>query len=283
MTLDALLQQAAQIIDDSSALLITAGAGMGVDSGLPDFRGKQGFWKAYPIARELGLDFTDLANPHHFLTNPQLAWAFYGHRLNLYRATRPHAGFAQLRQLVQSKSGGWFVYTSNVDGQFQRAGFDPQRIVECHGSIHRLQCLEPCNEHIWSAESSHVEIDEDSFRATGKLPLCPRCGGMARPNILMFGDFGWNEEVTLHQQRRFEAWWKNSVASKARIAIVELGAGTSIPTIRRLSQQLTEYENARLIRINPREYAVPHGHIGLPLGAREGIDLLLERSGDRLD
>src|ERR1035438_2630271 len=79
------LQRAAEAIRAADALLVTAGAGMGVDSGLPDFRGNQGFWKAYPVVARLGLSFADMANPAWFENDPHLAWAFYGHRLNLDR------------------------------------------------------------------------------------------------------------------------------------------------------------------------------------------------------
>ncbi len=112
------LQKAADAIAAADALLIGAGAGMGVDSGLPDFRGAQGFWKAYPAYARLGLRFEALANPHWFENDPTLAWGFYGHRLNLYRATQPHAGFQILRKWAGRMRHGAFVFTSNVDGQF---------------------------------------------------------------------------------------------------------------------------------------------------------------------
>src|SRR5216683_1899871 len=95
-----LLQVGAQSIASAHALLIGAGAGMGVDSGLPDFRGDQGFWKAYPPYAKLGLRFSDLANPSWFASDPTLAWGFYGHRLELYRSTAPHDGFRILREWV---------------------------------------------------------------------------------------------------------------------------------------------------------------------------------------
>jgi hypothetical protein len=92
------LALAADAIRRADALLITAGAGMGVDSGLPDFRGNEGFWRAYPAFAKLGLRFDELANPRWFASDPSLAWGFYGHRLNLYRTTTPHDGFAILLQ-----------------------------------------------------------------------------------------------------------------------------------------------------------------------------------------
>src|SRR5437879_3682777 len=103
---------------------------MGVDSGLPDFRGREGFWQAYPPFRRLGLDFASLANPRWFAEDPALAWGFYGHRMVLYRQTAPHEGFSVLHRWACRTKRGGFVFTSNVDGHFQRAGFGAEQIVE---------------------------------------------------------------------------------------------------------------------------------------------------------
>lgn len=114
---DATIALAAKYIHEADAILIGTGAGMGVDSGLPDFRGTEGFWKAYPPLAKLGLAFHEMANPEWFDRDPQLAWGFYGHRLGLYRNTVPHKGFEILREIVKFKSDNYFVFTSNVDGQ----------------------------------------------------------------------------------------------------------------------------------------------------------------------
>ena len=185
------VKQAAGATKAADALLVTAGAGMGVDSGLPDFRGTQGFWQAYPVIAKLGLSFEDMANPAWFKDDPALAWAFYGHRLNLYRKTTPHQGFHQLLAIGSAKPKGYFVFTSNVDGQFQKAGFAPDRIVECHGSIHHFQCTASCTNQIWDAQRETIHIEERTFRATEPLPGCWNCPALARPNILMFGDWSW--------------------------------------------------------------------------------------------
>ena len=95
--------QAARVLADAQALLFTAGAGMGVDSGLPDFRGDEGFWNAYPPLRKLNISFSQMANPQWFSDDPTLAWGFYGHRRNLYRATEPHTGFDILRKWAAQK------------------------------------------------------------------------------------------------------------------------------------------------------------------------------------
>jgi NAD-dependent SIR2 family protein deacetylase len=269
-----LIQQAAEAIQAADALVIAAGAGIGVDSGLPDFRGNEGFWKAYPVVARLGLSFAEMANPDWFESNPQLAWAFYGHRLNLYRQTKPHIGFRKLLDWATAKPAGYFVFTSNVDGHFQKAGFSPKQIEECHGSIHHFQCLRGCTRSIWEAADEKVIVDETIFRATKPLPLCYNCGDIARPNIMMFGDFSWLPDRSLDQQKRFRQWLQQLQEKSARLVVIELGAGTAIPSVRNNSERLVARFGGILIRINPREANVPPGHFGMATGALQGLQLL---------
>lgn len=275
------MRRAARALNDAQALLITAGAGMGVDSGLPDFRGTEGFWKAYPVIAKLGLAFHQMANPEWFETSPELAWAFYGHRLNLYRQTTPHQGFTQLLSLANQKPGGYFVFTSNVDGHFQKAGFSPERIVECHGSIHHFQCCNPCHNEIWDAKDENVVVDESSFRAALPLPLCKRCSKLARPNILMFGDSEWMSHRSNAQDENLRDWLNDLSARSMKLAVIELGAGTAIPTVRHMSERVASQFHCPLIRINPREPEVPAGQIGLRSGAAEGIARICSRQAGR--
>jgi NAD-dependent SIR2 family protein deacetylase len=86
----AAVQRAADLIRQADALIIAAGAGMGVDSGLPDFRGQDGFWRAYPALAKARIDFYRIASPTAFHASTELAWGFYGHRLALYRKTVLH-------------------------------------------------------------------------------------------------------------------------------------------------------------------------------------------------
>ena len=260
-----MVNHAAETIAASEALLVCAGAGMGVDSGLPDFRGSQGFWNAYPPYKKLGLDFYDLANPEWFSNDPELAWGFYGHRLNLYRRTVPHPGFGLLLKWASSKPLGYFVFTSNVDGQFQKAGFAEDRVHECHGSIHHQQCLAGCSEDILPVPGAAVPVDEKTMRAEPPLPLCPKCGRLARPNVLMFGDWGWLPRRSREQGRRLQQWLA-SITGR-RLVIIECGAGTAVPSVRRMSEQLVARPGTRLVRVNAREFAAPSGQLGLVGGA----------------
>lgn len=277
--IEPLLERAAEVIQNADAFLITAGAGMGVDSGLPDFRGPEGFWKAYPAIAKLGLSFSQMANPSWFETDPALAWAFYGHRLNLYRRAVPHDGFQLLRRAAEQKPKGYFVFTSNVDGQFQKAGFATDRIMECHGSIHHLQCAQNCTREIWDASETEVAVDEKIFRATGKLPLCKHCGGLARPNILMFGDAAWQSYRSDAQHTNFDIWLRSLDKTSTRLAIVEIGAGTAVPSVRFTSEKIATLTGGTLIRINPREPEVPLSHVSLPMNAAEGLKKIFQKMG----
>jgi len=269
------LQPAAEAVAEAEALLITAGAGMGVDSGLPDFRGDKGFWRDYPPMEKLGISFVEMANPSWFTRDPELAWGFYGHRLNLYRATAPHHGFEILERWSKDRRHPCFVFTSNVDGQFQEAGFSDERILECHGSLTHLQCSTPCGNEIWSADKIEVMVDKDSFRAVSELPECPRCGSLARPNVLMFNDWHWIPRRTSAQEQRFESWLAEVI--NAKTVIVELGAGSAVPTVRLTSEHAATRLGAKLVRINPREPQTPHGQIGIPLGALEALEAINDR------
>jgi NAD-dependent SIR2 family protein deacetylase len=249
--------RAARMAQSCDGLLIGAGAGMGVDSGLPDFRGNEGFWRAYPAFQARGLSFVDMANPHWFEAHPAQAWGFYGHRLNLYRETRPHEGFALLKAWGESRPCGGFVYTSNVDGQFQKAGFDAARIVECHGSIHFLQCTAPCSRDIWPSDDVRLEIDVDMCLAVGELPTCQKCRRIARPNIWMFDDDTWIPDRTALQEQRYRTWL--AALQGKRLVAIECGAGTAVATVREECARRTR----ALIRINPRHTHVEPGGIAL--------------------
>ncbi len=264
-----MLTQAAEVVRRAEVFVITAGAGMGVDSGLPDFRGDKGFWRAYPAYARLGLSFVDCANPQHFADDPSFGWGFYGHRVNLYRDTIPHQGFHIIKKWIERNGGDYFVVTSNVDGQFQKAGYADDRILEVHGSIHWLQCQKPCSNSIWHNDEI-IRIDEAPMRARHPLPRCHGCGEISRPNILMFGDWSWLPDRTRIQEQAFERF----VAANAhrRIVVIEMGAGSAVPTIRVTSERLGwNLEHATVIRINPREPEIKAPHISMPYGALEGI------------
>eukprot|EP01112_Ceratiomyxa_fruticulosa_P002729 TRINITY_DN12911_c0_g1_i1.p1 TRINITY_DN12911_c0_g1~~TRINITY_DN12911_c0_g1_i1.p1 ORF type:complete len:238 (+),score=28.91 TRINITY_DN12911_c0_g1_i1:172-885(+) len=235
---NALITAAAKAILEADALFLTSGAGLGCDSGLPDFRGPEGFWKAYPPMKKLELSFPSVSTPHWFEDDPTFAWGFWLHRYHLYNGTQPHEGFDIMKKWGESKLGkkGYFVFTSNVDGHFEKKGFPEDRVIECHGSVHWLQCSQICSKDIWSSLKSLIgrEVDPQTFRSIGDVPRCPKCGKIARPNVLMFEDFGW---VRNRYNRQYDnlTKFKRGIDLYDKVAVVEIGAGEAVPTVRETS------------------------------------------------
>lgn len=265
------VQQASEAIRDADGLLVCAGAGMGADSGLPTFRGDDGFWKAYPALANLKIRFVEMANPQWFVDDPERGWAFYGHRHQLYSVTEPHEGFQILRKWANPMPIGTFVFTSNVDGHFQKAGFPRDRVHECHGSIMHLQCISGCR-NIWPAEKLNLDIDMETLRARGELPACPDCGTMARPNILMFSDWGWVSERSDQQERQLDEWIRGG--RDRQLVIIEIGAGMAVPTVRYFSEEVAQQPGATLIRINTEAPEGPPGTISMDCGALEALQAI---------
>jgi len=110
------------------------------------------------------------------------------------------------------------------------------------------------------------------------LPRCRNCAALARPNILMFGDYSWLSHRSDAQQERLTAWLTGLAKSSAKLVVIELGAGSTIATVRHASEQIVERLGGKLIRINPREHDVMSDHIGLPFGAAEGMRRICHRS-----
>lgn len=272
-----LIDEVAQQIQAAEALVVAAGAGLGVDSGLPDFRGSRGFWQAYPALGRQRLRFQDIANPAAFRRDARVAWGFYGHRLALYRQTVPHEGFALLKQWMAARALGGRVFTSNVDGQFQRAGLPD--VHECHGSIHLLQCSRPCSARVWSADSFQPEVDEAQCRLISELPRCPDCGAVARPAILMFDDDAWVEAPFERQADALDDWLAQ--VRGRRLVVLEIGAGSAIVSVRSFAQRLARVPGVRWIRLNPDGSRLPPGHgPSLPGGALELLRRIHERMPD---
>jgi len=122
-----------------------------------------------------------------------------------------------------------------------------------HGSIHKLQCNEPCGVDIWENDAQ-VELGLKEMRAIN-LPKCKNCGGIARPNILMFDDPYWLEYRSQKQNAKFQKWKGKVFKKKQKLAIIEIGAGLAVQTIRFNNNRLVHLNeaNSKIIRINPKQ------------------------------
>lgn len=245
-----------EIFEGADGIVITAGAGMGVDGGIPDFRGASGLWSAEKD------NFMKFANGNAFHERPLEAWNFYIMRLITYSRFEPHQGYYDLKKLIDGKDS--FVVTSNVDGHFERSGYDANKIYEIHGNLKYIQCSKHCCDAI--QPMPHFERELTSL---DEAPHCPYCGEVSRPVVLMFDDYWFVAKTTITQALKYKNW----AVDKKNLVGIELGAGTAVPSIRSFGMHNT----ATLIRINPHDYQISRKQdISIAETALNGIQSLLK-------
>ena len=246
------------IINNADGIVILAGAGMGVDAGIPDFRGKTGIWTS---DKETFMKFAD-GNAFH--ERPLEAWNFYITRLLKYSNTPPHRGYYDLLNLVQRLGKDSFVVTSNVDGHFKKAGYDANKIYEIHGNLEYTQCSDFCCRQTPPMPQFDQEITDLS-----QAPACTECGKPMRPLVMMFNDHWFYPKFTGLQSTEYMTW----SLDKTNLVGIEIGAGLAVPSIRWFGQERTQ----TLIRINPHDYQVNRPQdIAIQATAVDGIDTLIK-------
>ena len=152
-------------------------------------------------------------------------------------------------------TGPFFIYSSNVDNHPITAGFRPEELVEIHGSIEVWQCSDNCSKdksvlfdkvghgNMWKAPTDfQFNVDEDTMRVIDddmegewrQHPRCMHCDALARPNILMFGDWKWEDDGI--SDCRYSVWdnlaTKKFLREGKKIVILEIGCGNNVPTVR---------------------------------------------------
>lgn len=269
------IADAVQKLKEADLLLICAGAGMSADSGIPTFRSENGLWGDLPQLRHLPPSkrgIASLSSHRLFEEDPRFAWGFFGWRLQMVRQIQPHAGYGDLLKIAQSLPD-YFVITSNVDGHFQKAGYDDSRVQEVHGSLHWMQGMDGVG--CWSADDFVPEIDMETMTHTGPLPMSiKRPDMMARPNVWMLEDYCWN-----NTRRQLSDIYRSKAMENhvEKIAVISIGAGQAISTIHNLA--LRHGSNFLHIRIDPDEKPV-QGMLDRPnfcqvtLGAKDALHIL---------
>ncbi|MEP7014859.1 MAG: Sir2 family NAD-dependent protein deacetylase [Verrucomicrobiota bacterium] len=143
-------------------VLILTGAGVSAESGIPTFRGKDGYWRNF--------DPMKLATPEAFARDPKLVWEWYRERRESIRKAKPNAGHESIARLSHL-AGEFLLVTQNVDDLHARGGLSKEKMVQIHGDIFVTRCSRCDCEH------------EDE-----KIPKCPDCGALMRPGVVWFGE-----------------------------------------------------------------------------------------------
>ena len=153
----------AQKLKDSRKIVFVTGAGISQESGIPTFRGKDGYWRKY--------DPMKLASIDAFYDDPKLVWEWYEDRRKNILSVKPNEGHFAISQMEEFKDV--VVLTQNIDGLHQRSG--STNVLELHGSIIRIKC-------------TVCDFTDNITENFESLPPKCKCGSMLRPDVVWFGE-----------------------------------------------------------------------------------------------
>lgn len=180
-------------IDQAPCLVIVAGQGM--DAGMQGQVHEMAPADSLQLTRYQAAWNDPAFTAETFHDRPQWAFSAYRAHLEERRAAKLHAGYAVIKQWCDMRPQGAFVYTSHVDGRFQKAGFPLSRVYESCGTIHRLQCAANCSESreiVWSSFSVRSDAMATASASLPEPPQCPCCDACLRPNCVLPHDRYWN-------------------------------------------------------------------------------------------
>jgi NAD-dependent SIR2 family protein deacetylase len=241
-----------EAIQKAEVILLGGGAGLSASAGL--LYGGERFTANFSdfIAR---YNLTDMYSSgfYPFKTEEE-KWTYWSRHIMINRFDpAPGQVYCDLLRLVQDKMH--HVITTNVDAQFEKAGFAKERIFAVQGDYGKLQCARACHQTLYDNEEMvrDMILEQNDCRIPTRLvPECPRCGGVMEPNLRK--DMFFVEDETWRQaSNRYKQFL--TALGRRPVVLLELGVGYNTPTIIKMPfEEITaESSNATLIRIN-RDY-----------------------------
>lgn len=167
------LERAQRLVRDAQRIVVFTGAGVSTDSGIPDFRGPNGVWTKNPAAEKA-------ATLQHYLADPELRAIAWQNRVHSpawqARPNEAHMAIVDLERQGRLLA----VVTQNIDELHQRAGTDPAKVIEVHGTMHWSRC--------WECGDRRRMLDVlERVRAGDPDPACELCGGVLKSDTISFG------------------------------------------------------------------------------------------------
>jgi len=234
-------------------VLVLTGAGVSAESGIPTFRGNDGYWR--------NLDPTKLATPEAFARDPQLVWDWYRERRQRIRNARPNAAHEAIARLARW-TDEFLLVTQNVDDLHARAGVAAEKMVQIHGDIFVTRC-------------SHCELCRCDYKHEHEhehelgIPTCSKCGAFMRPGVVWFG-----EQLPRNELERLEDFFDGGACDVVIVAGTTATFGYIIDWAVRGSRG-----GGQLIEVNPEE--TPLSGFATRL-VREPAAIALPRIADEL-
>ena len=239
-----------KLIEQADCILIGAGAGLSTSAGI-NYAGEEFKKEFAPFIKKYG--FTDLytASFYEFETDEE-KWAYFAKHIKFADTGRKATPlYKNIYELVKNKS--YFVITTNVDDQFEKAGFEKNKIFATQGSYSKLQCSKACHNKLYdNTELVNRMIEETDCNLkipTNLVPICPVCKERMEVNLRKDAYFV-QDENWYKQSKAYEDFVNN--AKDKKVILLELGVGFNTPIIIRFpfEQMTMQNKNWNLVRIN---------------------------------
>jgi len=207
-------------IRDRWTVTFLTGAGISAESGIPTFRGPEGFW----TVGSADYHPQEMATYRMFRKNPDEVWRWYLYRMGICRKAEPNPGHLALVEIEALLEGRFTLITQNVDNLHVRAGNRNENLYQIHGNVFFMRCADACTDRVYPIPES-VEPKTKTAAMTDrdrKLLRCPACGARARPHVL------WFDETYNETHYRFESSLKAALNTDLLIIVGTAGA-TNLP------------------------------------------------------
>lgn len=254
------IKKANELIQSAEYILIGAGAGMSASGGL-DYTDPELCKRWFPDYYEMGLHtISDIQAATHGLTesSARTYWGYWAnHIYHIRYETKLLQPYKTIMELIKDKN--YYICTTNVDSQFEKAGVPKDKIFAPQGNYSLFQCSTPCSDEVFynekMIEKMRSNIQNKQIRKED-IPRCPICNKLLMPNLRC--DFRFVEKPHMKNSDDYQKFVDNAV--KHNFVLVELGVGFNTPGIIRFPfENITSYgKNTRLIRINLSDASVPH-------------------------
>lgn len=210
-----------KLINNSDAILIGAGAGLSTSAGIN--YGEKNFKKNFSeLVKKYKMTDMYTSSFYNFKTEEE-RWSYWAKHINYLYNVEATDTYKNLFNLVRNKN--YFVITTNVDGQFLKAGFKKNKVFEIQGSLSKIQCSLSCHNKLYDdidLVSKMLKEDKDYKIPSSLVPYCPVCGEKMEVNLRK--DAFFVEDDTWHKLNNAYKTFINENKDK-KLLLIELGVG----------------------------------------------------------
>ncbi len=253
------VQRLAQEIAEADAVVVGAGSGLSSADGNNHYHDVPVFDLEFAAFKKK-YGFRSMGEGYYYLyPSLESQWAYYARYLQFMQQAPAGQAYRDLLAVLEEKD--YFIITTNVDGQFERAGFPMERVARFQGDAGYFQCSQPCHDHLYPSQelvnAMVAATDGDQRVPSDLVPRCPECGWQMMPWIR--DDTFLQGEAWQGELGRYQDFVRERLASGKRVLLLSLGVGDMTPAVITLPfwRMAQAHENTRLGVVNLAKGSAP--------------------------